>query len=109
MEVTINQKKDNVLVGRVEVQGLVQFTGATPDNLQLVESLAKQLKAPSSNIVVKTIHTNFSRSDAAFFAYVYADENSRRKYERVTKHLRKKMEEASKKEAEEKKAAEAAA
>lgn len=114
MELTIVERKENQLLGRTEVSGSLSFEEATPSNLQLAESLAKEFKTDVSKVVMKHINTRFSQHKADFEGFVYDDDNSRKKAERLTKHIRKKMEEARKKaeearkEEEEKKAAEEA-
>jgi len=106
MELKIIEKKENTLLGRTEVLGSLSFEGATPSNLQLVESLAKEFKTDASRVVMKHINTKFSLQKADFTGFVYDDASSKSKAERLTKHIKKKMEEARKKAEEERKAKE---
>ncbi|MBU0470316.1 MAG: hypothetical protein KKA62_06260 [Nanoarchaeota archaeon] len=101
MKVIINEKKDNnLLLGRVEVSGELIFEGVTPSNEQLVNSLAKEFKTDSSLVVMKSINNKFSQQKAKFLAFVYKDLAAKNKSERLTKHLKKKLEEVKKKAAE---------
>jgi len=106
MKVEIKEKNENPLLSRVEVKGSIEFEGATPSNMELIEILAKELKKDSNLIVVKNIYTQFSQQKAEFLAFVYNDQEVRSKTEKVTKHLKKKAEEAAKAAAEAKEAKE---
>lgn len=103
MKLTINEKKENPLLDRTEVEGHIDFEGSTPSNQDVAESLSKQFKKDIGLVVVKKVYTLFSRQEANFLAFVYDDVVARNHVEKATKHLRKKAEEAKKKEAEGKK------
>ena len=105
MDLTIENKFDNQLLGRVDVTGNISFTGATPSNADLAAAIAKDLKAQEDLIVIKQIKTKFSSQSAQFSAVSYKDLASKQKFEVATKHL-KALEEKRKKEEAEKKAAE---
>lgn len=96
MELTINQKKENLLLERQEIKGSLAFEGSTPSNQQILEVLAKDLKVEPSLIIVKHIYTEFSKSNASFDAVAYSNEKAKNHFELVTKHMRKKMEEQKK-------------
>ncbi len=96
MELKLNEKKENVFLNRLELTGTLDFTGATPANVQLAEALAKEFKTSADKIIIKRIGTKFSRHTANFLAYVYKDSSAKNKAERVTAHLKKKAEEAKK-------------
>ena len=104
MKIEIKEKNENPLLSRVEVKGSIEFEGATPSNMELIEILAKELKKDSNLIVVKNIYTQFSQQKAEFLAFVYNDLEAISKIEKVTKHLKKKAEEAAKTAAEAKEA-----
>jgi ribosomal protein S24E len=104
MEVKIANKTENSLLGRIEVTGIVDFEGTTPSNAQVAESLAKEFKTDIAQVVMKKVYTKFSQQEADFLAFVYKSEEERMKVERVTKHMKKKIEEARKKAEEEAKA-----
>ncbi len=103
MELTISEKKENLLLERMEVKGKLHFAGPTPANQKVAEAVAKELKKDASLVVIKKISTLFSRQEADFQAVAYARPEARQRFEKATKHLRKKAEEAGKKAAEEKK------
>lgn len=108
MKLTITNKNKNSLLSRTEVSGELDFEGVTPKNSQVIEQLAKEFNVGAANIVVKHIYTKFSRQAADFSAYVYDSKEARNKTEQITGHMKKQMEEAAKKTAEEKKQAEEA-
>ncbi|MBS3116133.1 hypothetical protein J4421_00900 [Candidatus Woesearchaeota archaeon] len=93
MQLTITEKKENLLLHRLEIKGKVQFQGVTPANKDTAEELAKHV---NGEVVMKRIHTLFSHQDAEFAAYVYETKEARDKTEQITSHLRKKQEEAKK-------------
>lgn len=97
MQLTITEKKENVLLNRHEVLGMVSFESATPSNKEVIEALGKQLHADPSLIVIKHIHTLFSQREARVHAVIYDKAETRQRVERINGHLRKKLEEAAKK------------
>jgi len=101
MKIEIKEKKENKLAGRLEIEGKLFFDGATPSNEVVRDMLAVELKADKELVVVKHIYSRFSYQEADFLAYVYDDKEMMGKMEVMTKHLRKKAEEAKKKAAEE--------
>ncbi len=101
MQLTITEKKDLPLAGRMSVEGTITFDAATPSNVDVAASVAKQLNADPSLVVVKHIYTQFGQKSARFQVVVYNDANARGKGEVMTSHLKKKL-------AEKQKAAEAA-
>jgi ribosomal protein S24E len=105
MKVTISQKTNNELLGRVEITGKVVFDKETPSNTQLAETLSKELKKAATLIVPKHIYTKFGHKEAEFTAFAYNDSEALNRSEKMTKHLRKKATETAKKAAEEKQAA----
>ena len=105
MKITIQEKKENPLLNRIEVKGIIEFDDITPSNVKLAEVLTKETKKDINLIVVKSIYTNFGLKLADFEAIIYDNAESRDKVEMLTKHIKKKMEE-DRKSAEEAKAAE---
>ncbi len=105
MKITIQEKKENILLNRTEVKGDIEFDDITPSNVKLAESLAKETKKDINLIVVKSIYTNFGQKVADFEAIIYDNMEAKDKIEMLTKHVKKKMEE-DRKSAEEAKAAE---
>ena len=103
MKLNIKEKKENSLAGRTEVSGVMSFEGATPANDVLRDTLAAELNADKNLVVVKHIYSKYSHHEAEFFAFAYQNQEMKNKYEVLTKHLKKKMEEEKKKLEEEKK------
>ena len=101
MKLKIITKKENPLLGRKEITAELDFEGATPSNQQVAELIKNDLKG---EVILKKVHTDFSKQLAKVEAFVYDSKESRDKAERMTKHLRKKVDE-DKKKADEKKAA----
>ena len=97
MKIQITEKKENKLLGRLEVTGQLTFSGPTPTNDVVRDSLAVELKADKTLVVIKHIYSKFSHQEAQFIAFVYADQEQMSKTEVMTKHLRKKAEDAAKK------------
>ena len=104
MKLTILNKKENPLLERVEVKGKIVFEGVTPSNQDVRSTIAKELGKEESLVVVKHIFTQFSKVEAEIEAVAYSNQEAKIKTEKVTKHLRKKMEEEKKKAEETKKA-----
>ncbi|MBT4651637.1 hypothetical protein HOC13_03900 [Candidatus Woesearchaeota archaeon] len=101
MELEIKEKQENKLLNRLEVKGTLTFEGATPSNEQIRDSLASTLNKDKELIIMKHIYSKFSYQEAEFLAFVYDNQEARDKTEIITKHLKKKAEEETKKKAEE--------
>ncbi len=99
MQLTIQEKKDNVFLDRAAVQGELAFEGATPSNVEVATAIAKQLGVDATTVAVKHIYTKFGQQHAQFQALVYKTAEVRAKTERMTSHLRKKLDEQKKGEA----------
>ncbi len=97
----ITSKKENVLLERTEVEGTIEFEGATPSNAQVTEEVAKQMHHDPATVAVQHIYTQFGHGQAKFTARVYASPEARKKVEVLPSHLKKKE---SGKKTEEKKA-----
>lgn len=109
MKVEIKNKKENPLLSRIEVSGIVIFEGSTPSNLQVAQSIASQLKADASMVKMKNMYTGFGERRAEFTAFVYKSKADLDKIEpKPKKQLEKEQKnaEAAKKAAEEAKPAE---
>jgi ribosomal protein S24E len=100
MKVSIQEKNDNPLLNRLEVSGSLEFEAATPSNVKLAETLAKELKKNVELVIVKHIYTKFGHKTATFNALIYNDKAAKDKTEMLTKHVKKQIEEDNKKAAE---------
>jgi ribosomal protein S24E len=96
MKLEIKDKKENKLLGRLEVEGRLVFEGATPSNESVKDKLAAELNADRSLIVIKHIHSKFSYQEAKLLVFIYDNKEQMDKTEMMTKHLRKKEEEKKK-------------
>ena len=97
MHITIQEKKENVLLHRREIKGTLNYEQSTPSNKELAEVLAKELHIEEKLIVIKHIYNKFSHKEAKFLAVAYDKEEIKTKTERINSHLRKKLEEQAKK------------
>ncbi len=100
MELMIKQQTVNGLLKRTEISGSIKFEKVTPSNQDLVTALAEKLKKEVGLFVIKNIYTKFGQHEADFTGVFYEDMEAKSKFEKMTKHLRKKLE-ADKKKAEE--------
>ncbi|HIH11270.1 TPA: hypothetical protein HA241_03710 [Candidatus Woesearchaeota archaeon] len=98
MQVTIQSKKNNLFLQRTEVEASMQFSGATPSNIQVAAEVAKALKTTPELVVIKNIRNRFGLQTASVNAVAYDSAEVKAKTEPLTKHLKKKLEESKKKE-----------
>ena len=105
MNISITQKKENILLNRTEVKGELAFEGATPSNATFLDALAHECKCEQNMLSIEHIHTQFGKQQAKFMAYIYVDAAAKKKATRITSHLRKKIDEEKKKAAEKKEGA----
>ena len=91
-EVTMNitSKKENLLLERLEVEGTIEFEGATPSTAQVTEEVAKELHQDPATVVVKHVYTQFGHHQAKFTARAYSSLDARMKVEVLPSHLNKK-------------------
>jgi len=105
MKLEIKEKKENPLLSRIEVSGIVTFAGATPSNEQMAQGIASQLKVDASVVKMKSIYTGFGEQQAKFLAFVY---KSKEELDRIDPKPKKQREKEQKKAEDAKKAAEEA-
>ena len=105
MKLEIKEKKENPLLSRIEVSGIVTFQGVTPSNENMAKSIASQLKVDASVVKMKSIYTGFGEQQAKFVAFVY---KSKEELDRIDPKPKKQREKEQKKAEEAKKAAEEA-
>jgi ribosomal protein S24E len=104
MKIEIKNKKENPLLARIEVSGIVAFEGATPSNEQVAQSIASQLKVDASVVKMKKIYTTMGSREAEFLAFVY---NSKEELDKIEPKPKKQLEKEKKAAEDAKKAAEA--
>ena len=111
MNVEIVNKKENVLLSRLEIEANLTFEGVVPSRDQVRENLANQLKKDSKLVIIKTIKPNYGEHNALVHAHIYEDKGTLKKLENLKKKYmvkeaeHEKAEEEAKKKAEEDKAA----
>ncbi len=86
----ITATKENPLLDRTEVQGIIEFEGATPSIAHVTQELAKQLHHDPATVAVQHIYTQFGQQRAQFVALVYASASARKKVEVLPPHMKKK-------------------
>lgn len=105
MDLKITEKFENQLLDRTDLSGEINFSGATPSNINVAKEIANNLKCKEDLVVVKQILTKFSTSFANFKAVAYKTPEGKAKFEVTTKYLKAVAAKKAKEEAE-KKAAE---
>lgn len=86
----ITSKKENLLLDRTEVQGTIEFEGATPSKVQVTEDIATQMHLDPATVSVQHIYTLFGHHQATFTAMVYTSVQARKKIEVLLPHMKKK-------------------
>ncbi|RMD57866.1 hypothetical protein D6825_02700 [Candidatus Woesearchaeota archaeon] len=81
MKLEITQEKENKLLDRTEVEGVLKFEGATPSNDTLAEALAKKYNCAKDAVCVKHIYGKFGKTLANFEANVYKSKEALEKVE----------------------------
>lgn len=71
MEIEILQQEENSLLHRTDVRFRVTHDEATPDRLQVRDSLAAQLDKDSEEVVVRELDTRFGMRETIGRAKVY--------------------------------------
>ena len=89
MKLEIKETKENSLLHRKEVEGIIYFDGATPSNQQVQKEVAGQLKSDEKLVVVKHIYTRFGENTADFLAYAYENEEHLKTVEFLKKEAAK--------------------
>lgn len=92
MKLEIKEKKENKLLGRLEIEGLLDFEGAIPSKETVKDFLAIELKADKNLLVVNHLYPKFSHSQVKVLAYLYQTPEMKEKMKVMTKHLKKKEE-----------------
>ena len=90
MKLEIKNKKENPLLSRIEVSGVLTFVGVTPSNEQVAQSIASQLKVDVSVVKMQHIYTVFGEQQAEFTALVYKTKADLDKIEPKPKKQREK-------------------
>ena len=92
MNIEITEKKENQLLGRIEILGNIAFEGKIPSREQVRDSVASQLKADSKLVIVKNIEADYGQHTGKIQVNVYVDEGTVKKLENLKKKYMKKPE-----------------
>jgi small subunit ribosomal protein S24e len=72
MEISIEGKKENALLSRVELEfRLSHVAEPTPKRDQVREELAKQLKVTKDRVVVDHMQSSFGKGESVGYAKIY--------------------------------------
>ena len=71
MEITVKNKNENGLLGRIELVGMLSFSGATPSYPQIKQAFAAHFKVKEDIVAVKQVLTDFGATTANFSIYIY--------------------------------------
>ncbi|MEM4263711.1 MAG: hypothetical protein QW666_02335 [Candidatus Woesearchaeota archaeon] len=100
----ITTKKENPLIGRIEIKGELAFQGATPSNDAVQKEIAECMKVDPSVVKVKSIYTAYGETKAVVTAHVYNSKEDLERFEPKKKEPKaKKAEEAKPEEKKEEK------
>lgn len=86
----IISKKENSLLDRTEIEGTIEFEGATPSNVQVTEDVATQMHVDPATVAVQHIYTQFGHHQATFIVRIYSSPEARKKIEVLLPHMKKK-------------------
>ena len=107
LNIEIKNKKDNILLSRIEVEATVSFNKkATPSTEEVKGALSKELEVEKDLIIIKGIKSSFGKTTAEVLAYQYLSKDDIKNIEPKNKQAEEKAKadaEAAKAPAEEKK------
>jgi len=104
MEITVDGKRENLLLNRVEVDFTVAHVAEpTPKRDQVREELAKQLKVTKDRVVVDHMESSFGKGESAGYAKIYKSKEEAVKLESDYVLVRNGLAQKKEKKAEEKK------
>lgn len=84
MNIEITAQQENQLLGRKELQALVNYTGPTPKREDVVKQIASKTGSKENLVVVKEIKTTYGQQVAKVTAYAYASLDDLKKLEAYT-------------------------
>jgi DNA-directed RNA polymerase subunit E" len=80
--ITITKQEKKSLIGREEIEATT-ITEPTPSNKQVQEELAKKLNKKPELIIIKHIYSKFGSHENKIIAYIYDNEESLKKFEKI--------------------------
>lgn len=72
MKISITSKKENPILKRVELEGELSFSGATPSENEVRKAIASDLSVQEETVVVKKIDMIFGETRAIVTAFAYS-------------------------------------
>ena len=97
MQLTITEKKEEPMLSRTMLNGIIEFENATPSYKDVSSLIASQLNADEKVVVIRHVYTSFGNKNAQVIAYVYSDEAKKNSIEPKPKEKKdKKAKEAKK-------------
>jgi ribosomal protein S24E len=85
MNISINSKVQNPVIGRYEVEFAVFYDGPIPSRKEVREALATALSEPAERLVVVSIKSSSGSHSSLGIAHVYPTKEAALKWEK--KHL----------------------
>jgi len=99
MEMEFLEKKDNVLLDRIEIRfRAIHQNEPTPSRDDIRENIAKSLKASKDKVILDSMTSKFGLSQTIGYAKVYKNIEAARKHERKHILIRNRLVEEEKKE-----------
>lgn len=93
MELEIQNKRENPLLNRTEVQFIVHHPNSpTPNRNNVREELSKSMKVPKDRVVVDHMNSHFGVHDTKGYAKIYKSKEEAMKIERDYLLKRNKLE-----------------
>ena len=93
LNLNINSKKEEKLLGRTEINAKIDFGKATtPSNDAVKDAIVKNLGKEAKLVVIKHIYTNFGTHTADVIAYAYDNEKKYDESEVFHKRVKAKKE-----------------
>lgn len=103
MEITILNEKENKILGRKELNLLIEYESSTPKKEDVKSLLSAQLNANPNLIILTSMKNIYGSRTAKLFAKVYSSPESLKQFERTPKPKKEKPAEEAEAKPEEKK------
>jgi ribosomal protein S24E len=81
MSLTIDSNVENKVIGRHEIKGRIEFSGATPKKAEIAKMIGSKLGKEEKLVVIKKVKNNYGEQKADVEAYVYNNEETIKKVE----------------------------
>lgn len=105
MELEIQEKRENILLDRMEVRFIVKHPSApTPNRESVREQLSKELQIPKERVIVDHMKSSYGLQHTTGYAKIYNKQETAMNTERKYHLIRNKLAQKEEKKKEEKKA-----